>query len=141
MTPRCPPRSCIPPFCYIYGMARCGQHREPSIIPGLVTPPLQWSSSFPLSSAIVFKCLPCLQTCPNYLSILCLMTYMIDSGVNVSSLILILCRLSALVTSLIAHRQRISKTSRYYVSCERSIHVTEPYIAIGNVSANCSLVS
>ena len=58
MTPRCPPRSCIPPFCSISGMARCGQQRQPSIIPGLVTPPLQWPSSLPMSSAIVFECLP-----------------------------------------------------------------------------------
>ena len=146
MTLRCPPISCIPPFCSIYGMAAVNSESPVSfqvwslhLFSGLhlFRCPLQSC----LNACLTMLCLCIRQTCPNYLSILCLMTYVMDSGVNVSCLILILCRLSALVTSLIANRQRISKTSRDCVSCERSIHFTEPYIAIGNVSANCSLVS
>ena len=41
----------------IYGMPLCCQKREPRVIPDLVTPSLQWSSSLPLSFEVSFVCL------------------------------------------------------------------------------------
>ena len=65
----------------------------------------------PLKSCL-YACLTMLslgiqQTCPNHRSLLYLMTCAIDSEVKVSPLILICCYLSALVTPLIALRQRM----------------------------------
>ena len=46
-----------PPFCSIYDMPLCCQQQEPSIIPDLVTQPLQWPSfCCPLKSCL-YACL------------------------------------------------------------------------------------
>ena len=65
-------------------------------------------------------------TCPNHLSLLCLKTSVIDSGGKVFSLIVIFCSMSALITSLIARRQRISKTSRDCISSYHSVQASAP---------------
>ena len=49
-------------------------------------------------------------------------TYVVNSGVKVSSLIFILCNLSAMVITVITRRQGISKTSRDCVYCDRSVN-------------------
>ena len=103
-TPRCHPGSCTPPFCSVDGTMLCCQQREPSIIPDVATPPLQWSY---LYVCLTMFSLCIRQTHPNHTSIVCLMTFVIDSGVMVSSLILIFCSMSAVVAPAIAHRQRI----------------------------------
>ena len=91
-----------------------------SIIPDVVTPPLQWSSSLPLSFEVLFACLTMVSFAygrrPNPPS-----SVSDDSGANVSSLVLILCSLSALVTCLIACTDSTSKTPQDIVQILRTI--------------------
>ena len=56
------------------------------------------------------------QECTNHRNLLDLMTYVIESGMNVSSLNCLFCILSALVTYLIARKQSSSEALEYCVS-------------------------
>ena len=92
---------------------------------------LIWSlhpfSGLPLFRCPLKSCLyPCLsmlylcirQTWPNHLSLMCMITSVMDSGVNVSSVIMNLFSNS--------RRQSISKTSRDCISRERSVNASAP---------------
>ena len=92
------------------------------------------SSAILMSSSSAIR-----KACPNHLSILSLMTSVIEPVVKVSFLILIFCSLSVQVTPLIAYRQRISKTSRDCIYCDCSVQTLAPYIAFGNIRAPYNL--
>ena len=73
---------------------------------------LQWPSSLLLSFETLLECLAndvlSRQTCPNHLSLLCLMTSVMDSGVKLSPPMQLFYNLSALITPPIAYIQRIA---------------------------------
>ena len=145
MTSLCPLGSCTPPFCSIYGMPLCCQQQEPSIIPDLVIPPLEWSSSLPLSFEVLFVCLPNIvislhrQTCPNKLSFLCLMTSVIDSVVKMSILTLICCNPSAHGNTSNSLQAVHLKNLKILGLLDRSTQASAPYIAIGSIKAPYNL--